>query len=307
MPASARAKHVRTPSSKGKHAKPGLHPTRSTLSAGLTAALLPLCLASPAFADTPRVAAAPAVAVTAPLALTPPAAAPAKLTTVLRMSGPKGYVAPGRHTVYVRLLAGGKPVVNGYVRLEAKTSRGWVFVGRLLTKPTGLGAGKLAISSTTRLRATYDGTTTRTATHSGQILVQVGRSKKATVRPPAPPASSASFRSTAMRVATSQVGKPYRWGAAGPNSFDCSGLVMYSFAKVGKKLPHNSGAMRGATTPVRQSAKVPGDLIFMTSGGRISHVGIYTGNNNFVAAPRAGKPVLVQRIYTSSYLVGRVR
>ena len=68
-------------------------------------------------------------------------------------------------------------------------------------------------------------------------------------------------QSRAQRVlayALAQRGKPYRWGAAGPNSFDCSGLVMASYARVGIKLPHYTGALLGRGVRVARSSAAPG-------------------------------------------------
>ena len=291
---------------KGKHVKPALHPTRSTLSAGLTAALLPLCMASPALAEgeptpsaspvssaSPEAAASPTTQATAaPTATSTPAAAPAKLQTELRISGPGGTVNAGSHTVAVRLLADGGPVKDGYVRLERKRADGtWEYAGRLLTRYDGLGSGKLSFTRSTRLRAVYQGSSTRTAAISREIVVAV---------------SSASFRVRALQVAAQQNGKPYRYGSTGPNSFDCSGLIKYSFARAGKALPRTSREMFAATQRVASSAKRPGDLIFMSSNGRIGHVAVYAGNGMMWDAPTAGRNVSKRRIYSASYYVGRV-
>lgn len=77
-------------------------------------------------------------------------------------------------------------------------------------------------------------------------------------------------------------GKPYVWGASGPDAFDCSGLVMYALQKAfGKSFPHYSGAQYNATTPV--SNPQPGDLVFFGAGGA-NHVGIYAGGDNYYSA-----------------------
>lgn len=77
-------------------------------------------------------------------------------------------------------------------------------------------------------------------------------------------------------------GKPYVWGASGPDSFDCSGLVMYALQKAfGKSFPHYSGAQYNATTPV--SNPQPGDLVFFGPGGS-DHVGVYAGGGKYWSA-----------------------
>lgn len=289
---------------RGKHVKPALHPTRSTLSAGLTAVLLPLCMASPALAEgepTPTASpvsstaeASPAPEATSSPSATPTAtqspAAAAPATTEVRISGPRGTVAPGSHTVAVRLLADGGAVRNGYVRLERRAPDGsWQYAGRLLTQADGLGSGKLSFTRSTRLRAVYQGSSTRTADTSPEIVVQV-----------------ASFRVRALQVAAQQNGKPYRYGSTGPSSFDCSGLIKYAFAQAGKALPRTSRDMFAATQRISPSAKQPGDLIFMSSNGRIGHVAVYAGNGMMWDAPTAGRNVSKRRIYSASYYVGRV-
>ena len=77
-------------------------------------------------------------------------------------------------------------------------------------------------------------------------------------------------------------GKPYVWGASGPDAFDCSGLVMYALQKAfGKSFPHYSGAQYNATTPV--STPQPGDLVFFGPGGS-DHVGVYAGGGKYWSA-----------------------
>lgn len=133
-----------------------------------------------------------------------------------------------------------------------------------------------------------------------------------TLSPPASaaPSTVAATRWTGVGIAmeaSQHVGKPYRYGATGPSSFDCSGFTRYVYAQFGKALPHNSAAQYRVTRKVSKSAKQVGDLIFTRSGsGRIGHVGIYAGNGNFWVAPRTGSRVKLQRIYTSNYVVGRV-
>ena len=104
-------------------------------------------------------------------------------------------------------------------------------------------------------------------------------------------ASPAAMRKAAMSNALSKVGKPYRWGASGPNAFDCSGLVKWSFAQAGRSMPRTSRAQSVAGMPVSRANLQPGDLVFFYKP--ISHVGIYIGNNKVVHASRKGQPVKV--------------
>jgi cell wall-associated NlpC family hydrolase len=93
----------------------------------------------------------------------------------------------------------------------------------------------------------------------------------------------------ALALATGKLGKPYVWGAAGPNSFDCSGLVQWAFSQVGKSLPHSSNAQSRLGTPVSMANLQPGDLVFFYSP--VSHVGIYAGNGKILNASTSGEPV----------------
>ena len=110
-----------------------------------------------------------------------------------------------------------------------------------------------------------------------------------------PPAGSGV--SAAINYARSKLGSPYRWGAAGPSSFDCSGLTMMAWRAGGKSLPHYSAAQYSASTPISRAALQPGDLVFWGSSPRsIHHVALYIGNGQILHAPRTGKPVQVDSI-----------
>lgn len=104
----------------------------------------------------------------------------------------------------------------------------------------------------------------------------------------------------AVDAALSQTGKPYQWGAAGPNSYDCSGLTMWAWAHAGVSLPHNSGMQYNATPRVSKSDWQPGDLLFF--GSPIHHVAMYIGNGQMVEAPYSGQQVRVVSAYRSDYV-----
>jgi cell wall-associated NlpC family hydrolase len=113
------------------------------------------------------------------------------------------------------------------------------------------------------------------------------------------PAPNAQAQS-AVDAALSQVGKPYQWGAAGPNSYDCSGLTMWSWAHAGVSLSHSSGAQYGETPRVSRSDLQPGDLLFF--GSPIHHVAIYIGNGQMVEAPYTGQYVRVVSASRSDFV-----
>jgi cell wall-associated NlpC family hydrolase len=114
-----------------------------------------------------------------------------------------------------------------------------------------------------------------------------------------PPSASWQQRAhIAVQTALAQVGKPYQWGAAGPNSFDCSGLVMYAWEAAGVYLPHYSGAQYADTTHVSGSDLLPGDIVFYNSpyDGSLGHEALYIGNGEVVQAPQSGMDVMVTSI-----------
>jgi cell wall-associated NlpC family hydrolase len=108
----------------------------------------------------------------------------------------------------------------------------------------------------------------------------------------------------ALRWALSKRGDWYQWGAAGPTTFDCSGLVVWAFAQEGIVLPHYTGDLWNSGMHVSEADLEPGDLVFFFSD--ISHVGIYIGNGLMVDAPSTGQQVQVQQVFWSVY-VGAVR
>lgn len=93
----------------------------------------------------------------------------------------------------------------------------------------------------------------------------------------------------AVAYAYAKLGSPYVWGAAGPNAFDCSGLVQAAYRSAGISLPRTTYAQIDAGRRVSRSELQPGDLVFFYSG--ISHVGIYVGNGQIIHAPNPSAPV----------------
>ncbi|WP_299560219.1 peptidoglycan hydrolase RipC [uncultured Mycolicibacterium sp.] len=110
--------------------------------------------------------------------------------------------------------------------------------------------------------------------------------------PPGDLAPPAGDRIGVVQAALSRLGSMYSWGAAGPNAFDCSGLVMWAFREgAGINLPHSSQALARGGQPVSMDQMQPGDLITYYSDA--SHVGIYIGDGMMVHAPTFGAPVRV--------------
>ena len=115
----------------------------------------------------------------------------------------------------------------------------------------------------------------------------------------------------AIQAAQSQIGKPYMYGAAGPDSWDCSGLTQWAFAQAGVVIPRTAADQYAAVpTKVALGAIQPGDLLFWatdtTDPTTIHHVAIYVGNGMMLAAPHAGTNVQVEPVYLDGY-IGAVR
>ena len=109
----------------------------------------------------------------------------------------------------------------------------------------------------------------------------------------AQPGIDTAARRSAARAAEQLIGTPYRRRGNTPSGFDCSGLVVYSFAEAGVRgLPRSASSLEQLARPVRLGELEPGDLLFFRLGGaKTSHVAIYVGDRTFVHAPSPGKRV----------------
>jgi cell wall-associated NlpC family hydrolase len=133
------------------------------------------------------------------------------------------------------------------------------------------------------------------AAQAAAMLRQVEAQKASRGRTASPGGSSAGVpvkggAQAAVSEAMRQVGKPYRYGAAGPDSFDCSGLTLWGWRAGGVSLPHNTNAQYGATTHISMGDLQPGDLVY---SGDMGHMAMYIGNGNIVEAPHTGLNVRV--------------
>ncbi len=109
----------------------------------------------------------------------------------------------------------------------------------------------------------------------------------------------------AVEFARAQLGKPYQWGATGPDSYDCSGLTMSAYASAGVSIPRTSRAQWTIGTHIGSVADlVPGDLVFYadgTSASTIHHVGLYVGDGLMIEAPFTGASVRIASINRPDY------
>ncbi|MFI6771378.1 C40 family peptidase [Streptomyces sp. NPDC050355] len=144
----------------------------------------------------------------------------------------------------------------------------------------------------------------RAATVSALTMVTLGAT---TLAPGATTdAEAASVAAHAVRVAASKQGSPYEFGAEGPYRFDCSGLTLYSFKRVGRALPRSAAAQYNHTRHIPTSFRRRGDLVFFHSPRGVYHVGIYAGRDRMWHAPKTGDVVRLARIWSSTVSYGRV-
>ncbi len=107
-----------------------------------------------------------------------------------------------------------------------------------------------------------------------------------------PDENSQGAGSKLVRVAAGLIGTPYKYGGDDPRGFDCSGLVFYSFDRLGIEVPRTAADQRRAASRIDVDALSPGDLVFFRNSARkVDHVGIYAGEGRFIHAPRAGQVV----------------
>ncbi|CAM5581997.1 NlpC/P60 family protein [Streptomyces microflavus] len=140
---------------------------------------------------------------------------------------------------------------------------------------------------------------TLTAEERAKITAEEDRANRSSERVELGNEASASQRgAAAFAAAKSRVGMPYVWGAAGPNSFDCSGLTSWAFQQAGVAIPRTSQTQANAGTRINSlSALKPGDLIIMRTD--LSHVGFYAGNGQILHAPKPGSQVRYESISRS--------
>ena len=118
---------------------------------------------------------------------------------------------------------------------------------------------------------------------------------------------SPSMGAKAAAVALQQVGVPYLYGGSTTRGFDCSGLVQYSYSRAGKSVPRTTGQLWSATSTVRREDLQVGDLLFFKIEGKMSHVGMYVGDQRFVHAPSSGRTVTVGKLSSPYYSSAFIR
>jgi cell wall-associated NlpC family hydrolase len=163
----------------------------------------------------------------------------------------------------------------------------------LLTGGLGTPQSAIAAPPTSNVSATWALPQTSAAVSRATVTVTTATAKAAGTR--------------VVTEAARHKGKKYKFGAAGPKRFDCSGFTLYVYKKAaGKKLPHKANLQQRYGKAVAKSKKRPGDLIIIRTGSRGTHAGIYAGGGKMWSAPRTGKTVSKQKIWSTNYVVRRL-
>nr|WP_308129055.1 NlpC/P60 family protein [Actinoplanes polyasparticus] len=254
--------------------------------AGTIALSLGLCLCAGQL-----VAASPASAAT----VTPimAAAASAKVKPVVKTSYSTRKVKSGKSVkVTAKYInpANGKVVTSGTVRLQAFRKGKWVSQKSKNLGKSGSVAITFAPKTSGYLRAVYAGSAKFASLTGGKTYVSVVPNGNKIIN-----------------EAKKHVGSLYKFGAAGPTRFDCSGYTMYVYRKTtGKKLPHKANSQQKYGKAVAKSKKQIGDLIVFRNGSYGYHAGIYAGSGYMYDSPHTGARVSKRKMIGSNYVVRRV-
>jgi len=221
-------------------------------------------------------------------------------------------------TLRGKVMHGGATVRQDLVRLQARSGGAWKTIRSKRLSSAGLAAFTVWPQRTRLYRLAYPGGRARAASVSlpTRIAVvaprptsSVSTSVAASGSTSAGVASVAGVsgkRARVLAIAASLAGRPYSYGAAGPNAFDCSGFTQYVFRKVGISLPHQANAQKGRGVGVSRANARPGDLIIFLDGGYGYHVGIYAGGSYMYDSPRPGQRVGKHKIWTWNVVFRRI-
>jgi cell wall-associated NlpC family hydrolase len=263
---------------------------RKSIGTGTLALSLGLCLCAGQLVATPAASAAASAPVVAA------AAAAAKKKPTVRTTFSNRVLKSGQSfKVTVKYInpVNNAAVTSGSVRLQAWRGGKWTNYG---------GAKKLGRSGTMTFSATptmslyfrtyYTGNGSVTSHTGSKFAVHVKVTSKS---------------AKILAEAKKHVGALYKFGAAGPKRFDCSGYTMYVYRKTtGKKLPHKANSQQKYGTSVAKSKKKPGDLVVFRSGSYGYHAGIYAGNGYMYDSPHTGSRVSKRKMIGTNYVVRRL-
>jgi len=186
----------------------------------------------------------------------------------------------------------GKVVKSGRVALQTASRHGWK-TKQIKAVRSGKAVFVSKPSSTTTYRSKFLGSDgVRAGATKGLKVTVVVKSNKA---------------AKVLAQAAKHKGALYKYGAAGPKRFDCSGFTMYVYKKAaGRKLPHKANSQQKYGKAVSKGNKKPGDLIIFRSGGYGYHAGIYAGNGKMWDSPHSGARVSKRKMFSGNYVVRRL-
>ena len=186
----------------------------------------------------------------------------------------------------------GKGVKSGTVRLQYRKAGAWKTWKKARISPSGGITFRTYPGSSLTLRSKYTGNTVIRARNSNLVRVRA-----------IAPAKGARILAEAKR----HTGALYKYAAAGPSRFDCSGFTMYVYKKaIGKKLPHKANTQQKYGKAVSKGSKQIGDLIIFRSGSYGYHAGIYAGGGYMYDSPHSGARVGKHKMFSSNYVVRRL-
>lgn len=260
---------------------------RGIAGAGTIALSLGLCLCAGQLVATPAASAAAAPVVKAAAAAKVKTSVTTKVSTrTLKYGGTVKVTAK-----YVNPV-NGKSVTSGTVRLQALRGGKW-----LTWQQKGVGAnGTVTLTAAPKvtgdLRAVYLGTSKFAPVYGGKLRINVVR---------------ANSGNKIINEAKRHVGALYKFGAAGPKRFDCSGYTQYVYRKTtGKKLAHKANSQQKAGKGVAKNKKQVGDLIVFRNGSYGYHTAIYAGAGYMYDSPHTGARVSKRKMFGSNYVVRRL-
>jgi cell wall-associated NlpC family hydrolase len=214
-------------------------------------------------------------------------------------SDPAGYLdqAAAQHQVSVSEAEALKELQQAERSLDQQKQEAATTLAQLDTTTTALNDAKSQVQG--KLQQSQSLLNSLSAAQRAQVLAAEqqadgGTASRGSIRPDLSSLPAASGQAgAALTAALTKIGDPYSWGASGPNTFDCSGLMMWAYEQAGIQLPRTSQEQASVGTAVPSLAQAqPGDLvIFNAEDGYEGHVGMYIGNGLVVHAPHAGADV----------------
>jgi peptidoglycan DL-endopeptidase CwlO len=269
----------------------GRHRHASAAGSGKLAMKLGLCVCAGQLIAGPLLASA---AEAAPVAVAAKSAAPTVTPKVTESASHYKIKSGTIVRVYATVIdpRTGKGVRSGNVRLQYRSHGAWRNWQTKKVSTSGRVTFVTRPGSNLTLRSAYAGSSTIRAAASTSMHVSVARANKG---------------AQILAEAKKHTGALYKYAAAGPSRFDCSGFTMYVYRKAaGKKLPHKANSQQHYGKAVSKGSKQVGDLIIFRSGSYGYHAAVYAGGGYMYDSPHTGARVGKHKIYSSNYVVRRL-